>query len=176
MSNATLTQDLAYSYPYDSKRLIITLMPINEEQMKELSIILAEAIKTSKTKWLVNLLPFCLQCDCDLPSLKKLAVLLDIQNIKVEVLLKIANEEAIISFFKGTDVFVNVRYHASLISLRLNKPTISIVWDDYPHYRNKINYLYRDKKENMDIIDSDKLSLNYHDELLSIFGSFLRAI
>lgn len=173
MSKVTLTTDLAYSYPYDSKRLIITLMPINEEQMKELSIILAEAIKTSKKKWLVNLLPFCLQHDYDLPILNKFADLLKIHNIETEVLPKIANEEAVVTLFKGSDAFINMRYHASLISLRLNKPTVSIVWDDHPHYRNKMNYLYRDKKVEKNIIDSWKLLPKFRDEQLAILCSLL---
>lgn len=44
---------------------------------------------------------------------------------------------------KGCDLFINMKYHASLISLLFDKPTISVVYDAHPHYYNKMTYLHQ---------------------------------
>ena len=57
-----------------------------------------------------------------------------------------------------------MRYHASLISLKLGKPTLSFCVDSHRHYFNKISYLnnlferhaivYESKYKDGDIIDN----------------------
>lgn len=57
------------------------------------------------------------------------------------------NVDSMLLMIKGCDLFVNMRYHASLISMMYGKKTISIVYDKHPHYYNKMTYLHESLKK-----------------------------
>lgn len=135
-----LEEDLAFGYPINQRRLLITLIPAPSSYLKELANLVVEFIKNSGGEWSVLCLPFCLIHDYDLETLKRFSSFLRELGQKVAIAPKIDNEEAIITLINGSDAAINMRYHASLICLKLGKPTVSIVWD-HPHYLNKMSYL-----------------------------------
>lgn len=135
-----LEEDLAFRYPIIRKRLLITLTPVSPSALRELANIIVGFIKSSGKEWSVLCLPFCLIHDYDLETLKRFSSFLRELRQEVTIVPKIDNEEALITLINGSDAAINMRYHASLICLKLGKPTVSIVWD-HPHYLNKMSYL-----------------------------------
>lgn len=66
---------------------------------------------------------------------------LDVRGIEVEVCDYVNTFSEIMDRFKGIDFFINMRYHAMLLSMVLGIPSTNIVLDSNPHYFNKMSYL-----------------------------------
>lgn len=140
IENVKLEEDLAFRYPINRKRLLLTLARCSPIALKELAILVSKFVLDSEGNWSVLCLPFCLQQNYDLSTIKQFTSLLREEGLDANILPKIDNEEAIISLINGVDATINMRYHASLISLQLGKRTVSVVLD-HPHYSNKMKHL-----------------------------------
>ena len=61
--------------------------------------------------------------------------------------------EKIIKTFNDEDFIISQRYHATLISTMLNKPTIALCYDKHIHYKFKIDYIKKEYNPNLNIIN-----------------------
>ena len=69
---------------------------------------------------------------------------MDSENIEVKPYVNTLQE--IIEVFDTQDYIISMRYHGALLSLFMNKKTLTLVDDYHPHYMNKMNYLYEEYK------------------------------
>ena len=160
-----IVDDLALGYAFNKKLLIVTLVPFLE---KEVYINILSEIANFQYKsnysWDVCLLPFYNGNNYDVLFFKELLACMDFNRERFFIGPSYNTIESMIYFMKSADIFFNMRYHASLISLKLGKPTLSFCVDSHRHYFNKISYLnnlferhaivYESKYKDGDIIDN----------------------
>ena len=170
ISRIKLEEDLAFKYPLRRKRLVLTLVPLSSKNLKELAALLFDFTQTSRENWSILCLPFCLQHNYDLETIEKFISYFRELGGDIEELPQIDNEEAIITLINGSDATINMRYHASLISLQLGKRTVSIVWD-HPHYLNKMTYLNESSHVRNGLIQTKDLEISNREENLKILLS-----
>lgn len=172
VSKIRLDVDLAFKYPIRRKRLVLTLVPLSPENLKELAALIFDFTQTSGENWSILCLPFCLQHNYDLETIERFTSYFRELGGDIEELPQIANEEAVITLINGSDATINMRYHASLISLELGKRTVSIVWD-HPHYSNKMTYLSETSHVRNGLIQAKDLEISKRGENLKILLSTL---
>ena len=71
VSKIRLEVDLAFKYPIRRKRLVLTLVPLSPENLKELAALIFDFTQTSGENWLILCLPFCLQHNYDLETIER---------------------------------------------------------------------------------------------------------
>lgn len=88
----------------------------------------------------INLIPFYMYCDLDKKHYEFLIEKYPGYPIKyVEYDNSI---EGICTTINNLDCIISMRYHGALLAALLNKRLLTIVYDEHPHYPNKMNYIY----------------------------------
>lgn len=154
IKDVSFNHDIAFDYDFSKKTIILTLVPFAREDIL-LSIIheVNQFISESCNSWRVCFLPFFVGNDHDATFVQNVLAKTAC-NLEYTVLQNFTNIESMFPVMKGADVFINMRYHASLISLKLNKPTITFCVDSHPHYYNKMKFLSTDFPKNIFILES----------------------
>lgn len=114
-----------------------------EETGKLLADILRILDRTCKSnvKYRVCLLPFYEYNKNDSRFYCDIVGGLDFHTIEVELCEYVNSFDEIAEKFQEMDCFINMRYHAMLLSMVLGIPSVNIVLDTNPHYYNKMFYL-----------------------------------
>lgn len=71
IENVELEEDLAFRYPINRKRLLLTLARCSPIALKELAILVSKFVLDSEGNWSVLCLPFCFQQNYDLSTIKQ---------------------------------------------------------------------------------------------------------
>ena len=144
--NVQLVDDIAFEIGGGYSKIIgITLMNSYNDTDKITTIIndIVRFTQLSNEKWTICLLPFCNTDHRDVCLFNSIIERIDFKNTPYFIAPEFSNIETMLLMIKGCDLFINMKYHASLISLLFDKPTISVVYDSHPHYYNKMTYLHQ---------------------------------
>lgn len=149
IDDIVLTNDIKKSTKKKNKviniGLILIGIDINLEKYN-LTLIqeLIDKLDKRKEKFKINLIPFYNYNEYDINYYKQLIQKVDSENIEVKPYVNTLQE--IIEVFDTQDYIISMRYHGALLSLFMNKKTLTLVDDYHPHYMNKMNYLYEEYK------------------------------
>ena len=69
----------------------------------------------------------------------------------------------------STDITVNMRYHAMVLSQMLGKPSLNICYDTSPHYYNKVSHLMEEFETKQNMIHLN----DFADEKFDTLGALL---
>lgn len=172
--NLIIEKDLAFKFNYNKKLLIVTLIPfLKTEEYKNIIDEIIDFKNHSNSSWDVCLLPFFNGDNHDVNFYTKLLNEIGLREVENVFIGPCYNSiDSMIYFMKSGDLFFNMRYHASLISLIMKKPTISFCVDSHRHYLNKISSLTEMFPEHVLIKQSDYVIGDVKNKLLSLQGSF----
>ena len=152
INKISIINDLVFSLPqikYDfeknnnSDEFIVGVILIglsDQIKLKDLLCWLDEYLVKIKKKSKIRLIPFYDFCNSDTNEFKKLVNELNL-NTSVDILPYFQQYEDISRAFSQCNITINMRYHSSLLSLKIGIPSIHIVYDIHSHYENKMNDL-----------------------------------
>lgn len=155
VDNITYRHDLGLDYNLSKKTLIITIASFASEST--IIDIVNEAkrfVIEADEEWVICFLPFFVGNDNDVIFIQKILSKIDLNGIDHTVLPNFNSIGSMLQLMKGGDAFINMKYHASLISLKLNIPTISFCVDSHRHYYNKMRSLCSLFPENILLFES----------------------
>lgn len=143
--NIKLVEDIAFGIGRTTKILCVTLIDFYGDRDKIVSIVneAAEFARNSKEDWVICFLPFYNEGHNDIILIDSVVKNSRLDDVKYFVAQEYGNVESMLAMIKGCDLFLNMRYHASLISMLFKKPTISIAYDAHPHYYNKMTQIHK---------------------------------
>lgn len=148
-----IVHDLVYSLDYykynktfmkDSYIKVGLIYVCNEnnyDKLCELTKAIVKYFKDNKKNYKIVMVPFYEYLNNDTSYYKKIIDNLKDENI--EVLEYTNNVDEIFSTISNLDVCVSMRYHGTLISNMLGVPTLNLLYDIHRHYKNKVDYLYK---------------------------------
>ena len=148
-----IVHDLVYSLDYykynktfmkDSYIKVGLIYVCNEnnyDKLCELTKAVVKYFKDNKRNYKIVMIPFYEYLNNDSNYYKKIIDCLSDKNI--EVLEYTNNINEIFNTISGLDVCISMRYHGTLISNSLGVPTLNLLYDIHRHYKNKIDYLYK---------------------------------
>ncbi|MDY6408018.1 MAG: polysaccharide pyruvyl transferase family protein [Pseudomonadota bacterium] len=143
-----LVKDLAYSY--DKKKILaVTLInssPETDKKHVEFIKDIISFIKRTGNQYEICFLPFFNRSYHDVKMFENLIKEINFDGVSYFIAPEYKNVDSMLLMIKGADLFINMRYHASLLSMEYGKPTISIIYDTHPHYPNKMKYLHEQYK------------------------------
>lgn len=100
---------------------------------------LTELLKNINKNYSIHLIPFYEYYNFDTITYTNVLEQNKMKNVIIE---KYCNDiEGICNTLKKCDIIISMRYHGILLSNLLNIPSISICYNNHPHYYNKIKYL-----------------------------------
>jgi len=152
-SNIKIMEDLAYALPnyklsYPEKEFSIGMVLVSYTDEKILLSILEETEKFLKENVSDNyikkikLIPFY---DYQNSDIKRYKEIIDKysknSNIEIEILNYTSNYIQLSKNFMSLRMIICMRYHSSLLALKMGIPAIHIIYDVHRHYINKMNYL-----------------------------------
>ena len=149
IKHLTLTNDIAYGIDVTKKILCVTLINYFNDEEKLICIVqdIVRFITQSSVRYVICFLPFYIKNSNDLDLIYSIVEKVDFKGVEYFVAPEYENVDSMLLMIKGCDLFVNMRYHASLISMMYGKKTISIVYEKHPHYYNKMTYLHESLKK-----------------------------
>lgn len=155
--NFRLVEDLALRKDPKIKTLCFTLVDfVSSEFLSSLLSDTIEFITNDRSHhWRICFLPFFNGNHHDTKYYEEIVSKVNFKGIKNFIAPEINNVESMLLMINGADLFINMRYHASLITLQRNKPTLTICPDNHPHYFNKQHYIH-EYFNNSFIIDATK--------------------
>lgn len=171
--NVSFKKDLAFDYEFNFKTLIITLVP--HAQKEQILSVLDEAkhfVDKSNNKWKICILPFFIGNNHDHNFIFDIVNNIDFGDIDIVVPPNYNSIDSMMLMMKSGDIFINMRYHATLISLALDKPTISFCTDFHPHYPNKMTYLSSIFDKNIVIKSSSYIKGQIYNSLKDIENAY----
>lgn len=122
----------------------------NNDKLKQL-------LKKLNKNYKIHLIPFYEYTNFDTNMYNKILNELNLDNVIVE---KYQNSMiGITETYKKCNLIIAMRYHGVLLGNLLNIPTISICYDNHPHYYNKMKFL-SEIFEDKNIIMISKLNPN----------------
>ena len=104
---------------------------------------IANFVRDSQENYQICFLPFFNAAHHDIKMFRRVLKKVNLTDISYFVAPEYQSIEVMILMIKSCDLFVNMRYHASLLAMQHNKLNISICYDIHPHYFNKINYIHQ---------------------------------
>lgn len=113
----------------------------NYDKLCELTKAVVKYFKDNKKNYKIVMIPFYEYLNNDTNYYKKIIDNLKDENI--EVLEYTNNVDEIFNTISGLDVCISMRYHGTLISNMLGVPTLNLLYDIHRHYKNKVDYLYK---------------------------------
>lgn len=97
--------------------------------------------KKQKRKY-IRLIPFYVFEDSDIKKYKEIINSINIgESIEISIQPYVNTYNEIVQNFKGCNMIVAMRYHASLIALKEQIPAVHVVYDVHNHYINKMEDL-----------------------------------
>ena len=145
--NITIREDLSCLFEFDIKRLGIVINVLEEKE--KLKLIISEIIDYCRESLVkdkhygITFIPFYNSNHLDrnliawiIDSLKEEA-----SSISVSILPEYTDIWSMMVNIKGCDALFSMKYHSSLIGLKLEMPVINFVTDNYRHYINKMKSL-----------------------------------
>lgn len=170
VSRVLLENDLALHFDPDKKTLGVTLLnyfdnlPVLLQFCREIK----QYVDQSPYCWTICLLPFYNDAHMDRELYDALLHEMDWGDTDIFIATEYDNTETMLTFMKSLDMAVNMRYHASLITMKYGIATITICYDVHEHYFNKITYAHK--------LFNDNHLLYYsrysEGDLLSMMGDF----
>ncbi|MBR6730771.1 MAG: polysaccharide pyruvyl transferase family protein [Alphaproteobacteria bacterium] len=138
-----LTKDLALTIS-ERKTIAVTLINYLDNNKKLIQFIneIIQFCESNPNQYQICFLPFFNSNHHDEKMFKEIISHIDFKGVNYFIAPEYYSPEAMLILIQGCDLFVNMRYHASLLSMNYNKPTISICYDIHPHYWNKIHYIH----------------------------------
>lgn len=142
-----IREDLGYLFDYDIKRLGIVINVLEDEE--KLKMILSEVMQFCREslietkKWGITLIPFYNGNHLDQNLITYLMGLLkeESDSISISVIPEYTDIWSMLVTIKGCDALFSMKYHSSLLGLKMGIPTINYVTDKHRHYINKMKYL-----------------------------------
>lgn len=106
----------------------------------------------------IKLIPFYDFCHSDINKYEELLKKYD-GSIEIVIEKYESDYNKLLDILMDCDMLMGMRYHLSLLGLKLGIPTIHLVYDVHRHYINKMNYLLR-----MFDVEEYKVSLKKYEE------------
>lgn len=137
-----LVNDLVLSIP-NKKTIGVTLFNFKSNNEFNIKLIqnLVNLILENQNNFRLCFLCFYNQMNFDYNMYQEIINNVNFNGVEYFISPEYKNVYSMIPLIKGCDLFINMRYHASLLSLSYKKPTISICYDIHPHYYNKMKYI-----------------------------------
>lgn len=149
-----LANDLALEIENNPKILAITFVDFaNINFLITLTQLIIETLnKNKKNIWKICFLPFYNENHNDVKLYKNILNKINFKGIRYFIAPEFTSTDSMLLMMCSCHLFINMRYHATLLSLKYNIPTISICLDTHRHYYNKIHYVH-DFFNNANLID-----------------------
>lgn len=156
-----LTNDLAFEIENNPKILAVTFVDFtNFDFLVTLTQSIIETLSQNKSQvWRICFLPFYNENHNDVKLYQNILNHIDLKGIRCFIAPEFTNTDSMLLMMRSCHLFVNMRYHATLLSLKYNIPTISICLDTHRHYHNKLHYIHNFFK-NKNLIDISKFNKN----------------
>lgn len=113
---------------------------------------LIKVLNVKKIEYKINFIPFYDYCNYDTNYYKQLKEKIKSDNIYIKDYVNTLSE--IKKVILEQDYIISARYHGSLLSLFMNKNTLTIINSFNPHYNNKMNYIFEEYNFDKKIISA----------------------
>jgi len=142
-----IKEDLGYLFDYDINRLGIVINVLEDKE--RLKVILSEVMQFCREsliegkKWGITFIPFYNGNHLDHNIITSLIDLLkeESTSISISIVPEYTDIWSMLVTLRGCDALLSMKYHSSLIGLKMGIPVINYVTDNHRHYINKMKYL-----------------------------------
>lgn len=144
-----IANDIAFAAKLNIKTIGVTLINsfADEDYLVNFLNDIKGYIQKSGEAFQIALLPFYNNDHSDHKLYSSLISKVRWGDVPVFIAPEYDNTESMLLALKSCDILVNMRYHASLLGLNSGIPTISVCYDNHPHYYNKVTYLHETFKD-----------------------------
>jgi len=150
VSKVKIVDDIVFAYDFSNYNtisrnsinvgIIYVITNENKDDIIENSKRILSYLDHHDKKYHINFIPFYDYLGSDVKFYKELKKILNREDIDIpDYEFEFTK---VISMINNCDYIISMRYHGSLIANMLNKKTLSIVYKNHRHYKNKMNYLY----------------------------------